>query len=215
MIDLEKNTIDLDFFQRILKEIKNADEINATTRKQLIDSFGVNQLTAKSKLISTLTEIGAIDTDTNVSIFGCWYGSILISVLAPKVNRIVAIDLDHSAVRIGKNRLFKYSDNVVWITDDVFTKWLDEYKTTTVFINTSCEHMRPMREWPWWNKLENDAYFAFTSNTMDYIEGHVNCVYSLDEFKLQLPENFQVLVETELVEERGTKYTLVGKIIKP
>jgi hypothetical protein len=47
---------------------------------------------------------------------------------------------------------------------------------------------------------------------MDQIEGHVNCVKSLEEFKTQLPPKSKVLFEDELKDERGTRYTLVGKI---
>lgn len=215
MLDLKNNTIDIDFFQTILREIKNADDVSVETRKQLIDSFGVKQLTAKKQLLSLLNDVGAIHDCAEVVIFGCWYGSILVPALAPEVKSIIAVDQDDLAIRIGKNRLFKNVKNVSWVTGDVFTKWLDLYLTANLFINTSCEHMRPMNEWPWWNQIGDNAYFAFTSNNMDYIEGHVNCVYSLEEFKKQLPSNFEVLHESELVEDRGTKYTLVGKINKP
>lgn len=44
------------------------------------------------------------------------------------------------------------------------------------------------------------------------IEGHTNCVTSIDEFKDQLPQNFKILSQHELVEERGTRYTLAGEI---
>jgi hypothetical protein len=72
--------------------------------------------------------------------------------------------------------------------------------------------MPPMKEWPFWINVSKDAHFAFMSNNMDYIEGHVNCINSVEEFKNQLPNNFKVLFEDEIVEERGIKYLIVGKI---
>ena len=76
-------------------------------------------------------------------------------------------------------------------------------------INPSCEHMPSM------NTLESlktsNAYFAFTSNNMYDIEGHVNCVSSIGEFKEQLSSNATILVEDEIEDTRGTRYILVGK----
>jgi hypothetical protein len=84
-----------------------------------------------------------------------------------------------------------------------------------------------MKEWQWFDsgaiehdsvklkwktpKLSNNCYFAFQSNNMHGIEGHVNCVDSLDEFKDQLPERAEVMYEEEIKDTRGTRYMLVGK----
>jgi hypothetical protein len=44
------------------------------------------------------------------------------------------------------------------------------------------------------------------------IEGHVNCVNSLQEFKDQMPERAEILFEEEVEDTRGTRYMLVGKL---
>jgi hypothetical protein len=44
------------------------------------------------------------------------------------------------------------------------------------------------------------------------IEGHVNCVNSLQEFKDQMPERAEILFEEEVKDTRGTRYMLVGKL---
>ena len=54
--------------------------------------------------------------------------------------------------------------------------------------------------------------FALTSNNMYDIEGHINCVSSIQEFKDQLPNNSTILVEDEIKDTRGTRYMLVGRI---
>jgi hypothetical protein len=142
---------------------------------------------------------------------GCWYGSILIPLLDSKVNKIIAIDLNDNVVRIGKNKFFKNYENVSWSTGDVFTKQIN-YSNTKFVINTSCEHMLPMKDWPYWSQLKSNAYFAFQSNNMDWIKGHINCVHSLEEFKNQLPKNSKVLIEDEIDDSRGTRYMIIGKI---
>lgn len=210
MLDLENNTVDLNFFRNVIKAIRQSSD-----SKALIDTFSDNQFNAKTHLLKTINDLDILTKESEVVIFGCWYGSILFPVLAPNVKKITGIDLDDKVLRVAKNILFKNVSNIDFITADIFEKHRVLYTNANLFINTSCEHMRPMNEWPWWNKVGENAHFAFTSNNMDYIEGHVNCVYSLEEFKKQLPSNFEVLHESELVEDRGTKYTLVGKINKP
>ena len=113
--------------------------------------------------------------------------------------------------------MFKDLD-VDFITGDVF-EFRNAYKNANLFINTSCEHMKPMREWgpapqyknPWWDRV-SPAYFAFQSNAMFDIPTHINCVNNIEEFKKQLPDRAEVLIEDEIPDERGTRFTLIGKI---
>ena len=87
--------------------------------------------------------------------------------------------------------------------------------------------MPPMKEWKWFElgslkedgilgkdpKLSSNCYFAFQSNNMFGIEGHVNCVNSLEEFKDQMPKRAKILYEEEVKDTRGTRYMLVGKFM--
>jgi hypothetical protein len=155
--------------------------------------------------------------------------------LAPRVKKITAIDMDDRVIKIAKNKLFYNYENVNFISDDIFKDFRNEYEKTDLFINTSCEHMRPMSEWgpigpkslyfnskfgvpvtrkvPWWTRMKKTAHFAFQSNDMFNIDTHINCVNNGDEFKTQLPTNTEVLVEDEINDERGTRFTLIGKIL--
>ena len=68
--------------------------------------------------------------------------------------------------------------------------------------------MSPMKEWKyWWPGM----IFALQSNNMFGIEGHINCVNSIDEFEDQLPEGVKVVFREEIKDTRGTRYMLVGK----
>ena len=206
MIDLEKNTIDLDLFKNVLREIKNSN------RTDILDSFSDNQFKSKTQLLKMVNECDILDKDSQVSIFGSWYGSLLVPFLAHRVNKIIMLDLDDEVIRTGKNRFFSNYENVSWSTGDVFSKWRDDFVYTSLFINTSCEHMQPMKKWQHWNKVYKPCYFAFQSNNMYHINTHTNCVNSIQEFKAQMPKNFQILQEHELQEDRGIRFTLVGKI---
>lgn len=187
-----------------LKAIKDHPDLSS----DIIDSFSDNQFKSKKKILGYVEKF--LQRDFEVAILGCWYGSILIPYLAPCVKKIIAIDLNDTVIRIGKNKLFKHYNNILWSTGDVFKKELD-YSAVKLVINASCEHMRPMKEWPYWPE---ETYFVLTSNNMSYITGHINCVDSLDEFKNQLPSSAQVLFEDQIEDERGIRFLLIGKISK-
>ena len=195
-------------FRNVLKTIKEFPERSL----DIIDSFSDNQFKAKRKLLDLISSLDILDKESEVIILGCWYGSILIPELLKNSKRITAIDLDETTIRIAKNKFFSDYKNVEFIADDVFSTDRKRFNRATLFINTSCEHMLPMKQWPFWSNLECDSYFAFQSNNMFQIEGHVNCVNSVEEFKDQLPNNFKILLQDELKDERGTRYMVVGKI---
>ena len=142
----------------------------------------------------------------------------MIPAFYDKVKKITCIDKDKDVISIAKNRLFNHYKNVDFITGDVF-EFRDSYKNADLFINTSCEHMKSMKEWgpaptyknPWWNRVA-PAYFAFQSNNMYDIEGHINCVSSIEEFKYQMPDKAEILVEDKIIDDRGTRFMLIGKI---
>ena len=210
-------------FRNVLNEIKE----NPKVTNDIIDSFSDNQFLSKRTLIKFVNDLNILNEKTTVAIWGSWYGSILIPEIADKVKKIVCIDLDKEPLQIAKNRLFSNYNNIEYICDDVFKTYRDVYIDTNLIINTSCEHMPPMKEWKWFGggamendtdisvfknpKLPNECYFAFQSNNMFDIEGHINCVNNLQEFKNQLPERAEVLYDEEIVDTRGTRYMLVGK----
>ena len=185
--------------------------------KDLLDSFSPNQFKSKMNLINHINNLNILNKDSQIVIFGSWYGSILIPAFYDKVKRITCIDMDAKVISKAKYKIFKDLD-VDFITGDVF-EFRDSYKDTDLFINTSCEHMKPMREWgpspeyktPWWDRV-SPAYFAFQSNAMFDIPTHINCVNNIEEFKKQLPDRAEVLIEDEILDERGTRFTLIGKI---
>ena len=185
--------------------------------KDLLDSFSPNQFKSKLKLVEHIDKLNILTKDSEIVIFGSWYGSILIPAFYNKVKKITCIDQDAKVISRAKYNLFK-DFNIDFITGDVF-EFRDSFKNADLFINTSCEHMKSMKEWgpaptyknPWWDRV-SPAYFAFQSNNMYDIEGHINCVSSIEEFKYQMPDKAEILVEDKIVDDRGTRFMLIGKI---
>ena len=202
--------IDLQLFKKIMAEARHS--------KDLLDSVSPNQYKSKEVLIKHVEDLQLVDQNSHIVIFGGWYGSILIPAFK-YVDKITLIDKDKDVIGIAKNRLFDHYKNVEFISDDVFSSFRDQFKTANLFINTSCEHMKPMNQWgpapeyknPWWDRVR-PAYFAFQSNNMYDIPTHINCVSSIEEFKHQLPEKSEVMVEDKIRDERGTRFLLIGKL---
>jgi SAM-dependent methyltransferase len=192
--------MDIKLLQNIMEEVRE--------NKDLLDSFSPNQFKSKLTLINHVRDLNILNKDSEIVIFGCWYGSILIPSFYDEVKRITAIDLDPKVISKAKYKIFK-DYNVDFISKDVFD-WAPDssrIKKTDLIINTSCEHMPSMKEL----NLETKAYFAYTSNNMYDIEGHINCVSSIEEFKYQLPDNAKVMIEDKIIDERGTRFLLIGK----
>ena len=169
MIDTE----DLEFIGNVL-HLQNNDSVDLTLLKSILstirdnpevahdikDSFGRNQFAAKSLLIDLIDQTGCLDSESEVVIFGCWYGSVIIPKLAKRVKSIYGIDLDKQVIHIAKNKFWKDNSKVKLIEGDAFASFRKNYGTAKLFINTSCEHMPAMKDWPSWSKVNDNAYFA-------------------------------------------------------
>lgn len=224
ILNVSNQSVDYAIIDNVMQTIHE----HVDRKDDIFDSFSSNQYKAKSALLNAVDKLDILDANSTVVIWGGWYGSILIPHLANKVKKIVNFDLDDETTKISK-KIFSNYTNVNYICDDVFKTYRDVYLDTNLIINTSCEHMSPMKEWKWFGagamskdtnteifrnpKLPDDCYFAFQSNNMFDIEGHINCVNSLQEFKEQMPERAEVLFEEEVEDTRGTRYMLVGKFM--
>ena len=227
--------MDIKLLQRILDLIITPDmrevvnnpkegrgENRTAEEKDLLDSFSPNQFLSKMNLINHIKSLNFLNKDSEIVIFGSWYGSILIPAFYDEVKKITCIDQDTKVISRAKYDLFKDLD-VDFICDDIFGEFRNQYKNTDLFINTSCEHMKPMKEWgpapqyknPWWTRVKEGSHFAFQSNAMFDIPTHTNCVNNIEEFKKQLSILHKVLIEDEIPDERGTRFTLIGQICKP
>ena len=193
--------IDLQLFKNIMTEARHNSD--------LLDSYSPNQFKSKEVLINHINHLNILNKKSEIVLIGSWYGSILIPAFK-QVKRITAIDLDKNIISIAKNRLFSHYKNVDFISKDVFD-WLPDssrIKKTDLIINTSCEHMRSMKELD----LNTNAYFAFQSNNMFDIPTHINCVNNIEEFKEQMPSNAKIMIEDHIKDDRGTRFLLIGKL---
>ena len=196
--------LDLNLLKNIMEEVRDNED--------LLDSLSPPQFKSKLNLINHIKSLKILNKDSEIIIFGCWYGSILIPAFYNDVKRITAIDIDPKVISKAKYKIFKGYNKIDFITDDVF-KWAEgssRIKKTQLIINTSCEHMKSMNHLHILNHI--NSYFAFQSNAMFNIPTHINCVKNIEEFKKQLPNKAKVLIEDEVPDERGNRFTLIGKL---
>lgn len=194
-------SIGIDLFKSIINESKENPD--------LLDSYSLNQFKSKENLLQHISKLELLNP--HIVILGSWYGSILIPALVDQSEHITCIDVDERVIAIAKNRLFKKYKNLDFISSDVFDpNRVTRIKNSNLVINTSCEHMSNMSELP--ALYKSNAYFAFQSNNMYDIPTHVNCVSSIDEFYFQMPDNATIIAEDEVEDDRGTRYTLIGKL---
>ena len=210
-INIENHTIDFDFFENIRKLCYDTD---SKLYKDLLDSFSPSQFESKKELIKQLNNVKNLK-NCNIAVFGCWYNSIFGSLLHTTANSIVGYDIDSKVLHIGK-KLFKGIKNIEFNKADIFKfgKYKHTLQNTDIIINTSCEHMLPMKNWNYWNRTHKNTIFAFQSNNMDHIDDHTNCVYSIDEFINQMPTQFKTISTSETHLDNGIRYTLIGKYEK-
>src|SRR5210317_2337756 len=177
MIDIKQlQTILENLITQSMRNFANTPNLDKNRLKQLrqkdvLDSFSPNQFLSKMNLIKYIKSLNILNKDSEIVIFGSWYGSILIPAFYDEVKKITCIDQDPKVISRAKHNLFKDLD-IDFITGDVF-EFRDSFNDTDLFINTSCEHMKPMKEWgpapeyknPWWVRV-SPAHFAFQSNAM-------------------------------------------------
>lgn len=218
-------SLNLDLLNDVLKTIKEKPSF----KDDIFDSFSNNQLAAKTRIINELDDLKILNSNTNAVIWGCWYGSIIMPLLSKKLKHVLGLDIDEDVIDIGKKKLLKKYSNIDYQKLNIFEKYLNSYQDTNLIINTSCEHMPPMKEWKWFGngamkddkgkkdfettKLNDNCYFVFQSNNMYGIEGHINCVDNIADFRSQLPDRAKIIKEIEIEDTRGIRFMIIGKMI--
>ncbi len=143
----------------------------------LAKSFEERKVKAKTRMMIKLNyyqEIGTLPSCIQrINVIGGWYGNIII----PLIDRFLTYkeinfyEIDSTALSIAQNIYFPERFDIKWIMQNANEiKFSGNDKLT---INTSCEHMAPL-------KIEN-GYVALQSNDYENVEEHFNCVNSPDE----------------------------------
>jgi hypothetical protein len=167
---------------------------------------------SQTKMLEFINGLSILDDKSEIVVFGCKHTVELMTTLAEGKKRVSGFDSDDSLVRSLKHNVLEQYSNIEIIDADVITKNAKRFEDADLTINTICEHMPPMNEWESWKRFKTGSHVVFQSNNSSNKDGLTNCVTSLDEFKTQLPLNVEVMFEDESEHEKGTRYTIIGKI---
>ena len=160
----------LHYFKSILDCFKyiNDNEIGKT--EEFINSFSYNQFKSKQWLIDEMIKLDLLQDNTKVTVLGCWFGTVLFpELLKRNVDMIYGYDMDTYAIDVS-NRLFKNFNKVKFIKDDIWINKPCYINETNIIINTSCEHMPPMKDW---NHYKEGTY-VFQSTNVTNEKDHIN-----------------------------------------
>lgn len=206
-------------------------------RKRLGDPLPLYDALSRSQIKSKIwlaDQLAAITPHwQNLAVMAGWYGQ-LIPILSQQLTfrsaRIIVLDLDacrYSDQIINTNRIenFKVKSIAADINQLILHKngyeWtVDNFKDSTytekflpdLVINTSAEHMTE----EWFHQLrfksiDSDPVVAIQTNNLFDVEGHVNCVHSLDHMKKKFPFR-DILYQGELQLKGYKRFMLIGRL---
>ena len=177
--------------------------------KRLTNSSTTSQLQGKLWLINELQKLDL--KFTKVCLIGGWFAQFITPLLFDnfKVDIIHNYDIDEDAQKISYkfNRRYKEEGKYRAIrTNTLIHPLKEEYD---LIINTSCEHMYPMKKFRELNP-NLKAWFVLQSTNEDKFDDHINCVNSTKEL-VEQGELKQVLYEGQLTLDNGmTRFMVIG-----
>ena len=177
--------------------------------KRLTSSSTTSQLQGKLWLINELQKLDL--KFTKVCLVGGWFAQLITPLLFDnfKVDIIHNYDIDEDAQLISYkfNRRYKELGKYKAIrTNTLIHPLKEEYD---LVINTSCEHMYPMKKLREYNP-DLKSWFVLQSTNETKFKDHINCVNSTKELAEQ-GELKQILYEGQLTLDNGmTRFMVIG-----
>ena len=177
--------------------------------KRLTNSSTTSQLQGKLWLINELQKLDL--KFTKVCLIGGWFAQFITPLIFDnfKVDIIHNYDIDEDAQKISYkfNRRYKEESKYRAIRTNTLIYPLKE--KYDVIINTSCEHMYPMKKFRELNP-NLKSWFVLQSTNEDKFDDHINCVNNTKEL-VEQGKLKQVLYEGQLTLDNGmTRFMVIG-----
>ena len=163
--------------------------------KRTLDASIPSQLESKLWVVDELKKIeDRFDLQPNIALIGGWFANYLTPLLIDNLNacKVVNHEIDNDAKDISYkyNKRYKDTGQYQCLIKDAMMKELDEI--FDIVINTSCEHMFPMKRFVKMNKQtlpfngeQNSPLYVLQSTNNDQYDDHINCVSSPEELAEQ------------------------------
>jgi hypothetical protein len=209
----------LKFTPEIAHDWKNAlSSSEPYLLKRVLDSMNRSQLESKLWIVNELSELMLFPK--SVALLGGWYANYIVPLLIEHgVELIHNFEIDEDAKTISYKFNKTYKDKKQYKCDIVNTMfdsvWNKQNKTEPVFdfiINTSCEHMFPMRRFRELNKkLSGNPIYVLQSTNEDKYEDHINCVSGPEELAEQAELINVVYSGTKVLDNGMNRFMVIGR----
>ena len=185
--------------------------------KRVLDSMNQSQLESKLWIIQELIKLEI--KPKRVAILAGWYSQYIIPLLIEHgIEFVYNFEIDRDAKDISYKFNKRYKDQEKYqchITDIMFKEiWRKEenYGAFDVLINTSCEHMFPMRRFRELNKnLSGNPIYVLQSTNEDKYEDHINCVSGPEELAEQAEFVDIMYSGTKTLDNGMERFMVIGK----
>lgn len=177
--------------------------------QRLLDSSTASQVQSKIWLVNELQKLDL--KFSNVCIIGGWFAQLISPLLFDNFDvefiHNYEIDEDAKLISYKFNRRYKEGNRYRAIKRNLLINPLEE--EYDLVINTSCEHMYPMKKL---KELNPDlkSWFVLQSTNEDKFDDHINCVNSTKEL-VEQAEIQKVLYQGEKILDNGmTRFMVIG-----
>ena len=187
--------------------------------RALASATTISQMESKIWLVEELHELSL--EAKSVCLLGGWFANYITTLLIEKINveHVHNFEIDDDAKKISYKFNKRYKDNNQYKCDVVNVMfepvWKKQKKTDKVFdlvINTSCEHMFPMKQFNKLNRgfLDNPVFVLQSTNENKY-DDHINCVSGPDELAEQ-SELIDIMYSGSKVLDSGMeRFMVIGR----
>ena len=153
--------------------------------QRVLDSLSPSQLESKAWMVQKMVEVGL--NPKYIVLLGGWFAQYTVPVLmdnfSPTLIYNYDIDPDVKQITYKFNKRYKESHHYTFAVHNIMFDRICPLSGVDTIINTSCEHMFPMRKFRELN--EKDAIYVLQSSDDDQYDDHINCVQSVDELSDQ------------------------------
>ncbi len=157
-----------------------------------IESVSPNQILCKQWLVDELTNVVLnkrqywSETKYTIELIGGWFAWPLLSYIDNiPIEKVRNVDLDPFCSQLSQKyyEIFSPSFEYVFVNEDIMNiKQNTDTRKTRFVINTSCEHMRPMKEIVSSREyIKEKAVLVLQSNDKIDEPDHINCVSSAEQ----------------------------------
>ena len=187
--------------------------------KRIRDASTSSQLQSKLWLVSEIINLG-INVE-RVALLGGWYANFIVPLLIDELGAsfIHNFEIDQDVKQLSYKFNKRYKDEKIYkcyIVDVMFSPiWQYMKQGESGFdlvINTSCEHMFPMRKFLKMNRgFFDNSIYVLQSTDDDQYDDHINCVNSPDELAEQA--NFVDILYsgTKILDNGMNRFMVIGK----